>query len=233
MAQLLVLTATLAGMAIQLKQPKTLRNNRQTTLKFFTKQIPKPYPITRWFGNTVNLLAFAVVLTLLPSRYAHYKALGQWHEANQFYQLNAFDAASEQYANAMAQLSHDGLFLQMYAKCLQMQGFNKESLELLRIAQLTNSGTIIQLTLGDCYAALEQNQEAANAYQKAWNMIPSRLFPGYKLAMHYQHIGEHALAVATAQEVLNLPIKVKSTAVDEIHKAMQLLVNTPEYIPIE
>jgi O-antigen polymerase len=219
MAQLLVLTAVLGSATSKL--PFLLQNEPSHCIK--NKIITWFQTQSRWLASVLCIGFGIVVLTLIPARIRHYQALSQWAEANQLYQIGVYEAAARQYATANEQLGDDGLFLQMYAKCMQMQGFNKEALALLETALQNHNGTIVQLTMGDCHAALGDYAKATAAYQAAWNMIPSRLYPGYKLALLYQQMGENALARATAQKVLDMPIKVQSTAVAEIREQMAVI----------
>ncbi|TCO07329.1 tetratricopeptide repeat protein [Natronoflexus pectinivorans] len=93
-----------------------------------------------------------------------------------------------------------------------------------RIGTDANSSQIIQNTLGDNHKALGNYPEAEAAYTKSANMIPSLLLPKYLLAKLYLESGQHHKAKKTAEEILNSPVKVESSATREIMNEMKNLV---------
>ena len=63
-------------------------------------------------------------------------------------------------------------------------------------------------------------------------MVPGLLLPKYLLAKLYVESGETEKAKTTALEILNSPVKVKSTATNEIIKEMRnILKSTSEHNP--
>lgn len=62
---------------------------------------------------------------------------------------------------------------------------------------------------------------AETAYKKSSNMVPGLLLPKYLLAKLYNESGEIEKAKSAATEVLNSPVKVKSTATNEIMREMR------------
>jgi len=55
-------------------------------------------------------------------------------------------------------------------------------------------------------------------------MIPYLLFPRYLLAKLYYESGQHDKAIQVAEELLNSPVKVESSAVNEIRTEMESLL---------
>jgi tetratricopeptide (TPR) repeat protein len=182
-------------------------------------------------GNKTLLFTIPVVAMLIaagvwyfPQRQAHYAALKNWKEANQFYKMRSYDIAPETYEDAFPALKNNGLFLQMYGKALSMGEQHQKSNDVLALAQKNHSRYIIQNTLGDNHKALGNYDKAETAYKKNSNMVPGLLLPKYLLAKLYIESEETEKAKHAALEILNSPVKVKSTATNEIMKEMRNIV---------
>jgi O-antigen ligase len=179
-------------------------------------------------GRRSLLLTMPIVVLLIaagvwyfPQRQAHYAALKNWQEAKQFYNMRSYNIASETYEEAFPVLKTNGLFLQMYGKALSMDEQHKKSNEILALAQKHYSSYIIQNTLGDNHKALGNYDKAETAYRKSSNMVPGLLLPKYLLAKLYNESAQTGKAKKAAIEILNSPVKVKSTATNEIMKEMK------------
>ncbi len=192
-------------------------------------------------GRRILLLTMPVVVMLIaagmwyfPKRQAHYAALKTWHKADQFYSMRSYNIASEIYEEAFPALTTNGLFLQMYGKALTMDEQYKNSNEILALAQKHHSSYIIQNTFGDNYKALGNYDKAEAAYQKSSNMVPGLLLPKYLLAKLYNESAQTGKAKQAAREILNSPVKVVSTATNEIMKEMKNILTlkpTSEHEP--
>ncbi|MDK2841087.1 MAG: hypothetical protein PWQ17_592 [Anaerophaga sp.] len=190
-------------------------------------------------GRRSLLLTMPIVVLLIaagvwyfPQRQAHYAALKNWQEANQFYNMRSYNTATGTYEEAFPVLKTNGLFLQMYGKTLSMVEQHQKSNEILTMAQKHYSSYIIQNTLGDNHKALGNYDKAETAYKKGSNMVPGLLLPKYLLAKLYVESGETEKAKTVALEILNSPVKVKSTATNEIIKEMRnILKSTSEHNP--
>ncbi|MDI3520598.1 MAG: hypothetical protein PWQ06_799 [Anaerophaga sp.] len=69
-----------------------------------------------------------------------------------------------------------------------------------------------------------QLRQSRNSLQKSSNMVPGLLLPKYLLAKLYVESGETEKAKTIALEILNSPVKVKSTATNEITNEMKNIV---------
>ncbi|ASB47947.1 O-antigen ligase family protein [Alkalitalea saponilacus] len=168
-----------------------------------------------------TIILIAATIHFIPQRQAHYQAMKTWQEANRFYNMRSYNIAAEAYEEAFPALQTNGLFLQMYGKALSMDGQHQKSNEILALAQQRFSSQIIQNALGDNHKTLGNYPEAEAAYIKSANMIPSLLLPKYLLAKLYTESGQHHKAQQTAEEILNSPIKVESSATREIIQEMK------------
>jgi O-antigen polymerase len=156
-----------------------------------------------------------------PKRQAHYAALKTWREATQFYRMQSYDIASDAYEEAFPTLKNNGLFLQMYGKAVSMNEQYVKSNEILTMAQNHLSSYIIHNALGDNHKALGNYNNAEMAYRKSTLMVPGMLLPKYLLAKLYVKSDQHQKAKQTAKNILNSPVKIESTATNEIMKEMK------------
>ncbi|ASB47951.1 O-antigen ligase family protein [Alkalitalea saponilacus] len=173
----------------------------------------------------VAMLLIAATIHLVPQRQTHYQAMKTWQEADRFYNMRSYNIAAEAYEEAFPVLQTTGLFLQMYGKALSMDEQYQKSNEILALAQQRFSSQIIQNALGDNHKALGNYPEAEAAYIKSANMNPSLLLPKYLLAKLYTESGQHHKAQQTAEEILNSPVKVESSATREIINEMKSVIN--------
>jgi tetratricopeptide (TPR) repeat protein len=151
-----------------------------------------------------------------------------WNEAERWYNFRAYQAAVETYEEALPELNTNGLFLQMYGKALSMTEQHEESNKVLILAQKHFSSQIIQNTLGDNHKALGNFEAAEKAYRKSSLMIPSSLLPKYLSAILFTESNQLNKARLLAEDILNSPIKVESSATKEIMREMKKILDTEE-----
>lgn len=129
------------------------------------------------------------------------------------------------YAKAYPILNRNGDFLMNYGKILMIAKQNKKAIEILKEAQLYLNTTIIETALGDAYKDLAEYNKAETAYKKAYNMIPSRLYPLYLLAKLYKESADALKATTMANTVLNKEVKISSIAIKQIKTEMKKIIS--------
>ncbi len=157
------------------------------------------------------------------------EALKNWKYAYTLYGLGDYNASVEAYRKTANILQYNGDFLTNYGKALSMANRHYRAIEVLQKAAKVCSNTVVYAALGDSYKATNQNSAAENAYLHAWGMNPSRFYPKYLLAKLYDETGQKEKAVAIANELLRKPIKIESTAIEEIKAEMNEIIekNSP------
>lgn len=178
-------------------------------------------PHLRWSALPIFLILAAFSIQAYPLRKEHYQALSVWQDADRFYSFGNYETAIEAYEEVYPALKNNGLFLQMYGKALSMDEQHERSNEILLLAQQRFGSQIIQNTLGDNHKALKNYDEAEAAYIISAQMIPSLLLPKYLLAKLYVESKQPGKARQTAEEILNSPVKVESSATREIMDEMR------------
>ena len=78
--------------------------------------------------------------------------------------------------------------------------------------------------IGKNYHAMKQYGEAERCFVKSSNIVPSRIYPYYLMALMYKDMGETEKAKEMAQIVLTKESKVQSTAVKEMRIEMKKLL---------
>ena len=176
----------------------------------------------------VAVIAFSFLF--IKSKVAIYKAFTDWKYANYFLATNSPQIAIETYEELYPALKREGMFLQQYGKALSLNGDHKKSVDILNQATAYGSDIYLYATLGDNYKALGQKEKAAAAYQKAIDMAPHKFFAPYLLATLHFETGDTARARQIAKKLLKKPVKVHSTAIDEIKQEMKniLTAGDPE-----
>ena len=159
---------------------------------------------------------------------AAYKAFVDWKYANYFLTSNSLGVAIETYEELYPVLKTEDLFLQQYGKALSLNGNYNKSVEILSQATAYGSDIYLYTTLGDNYKALGEKEKAGKAYQKAIDMAPHKFYAPYLLAKLHMETGDTISAAKIAMELLEKPVKVHSTAIDEIRHEMQNILTAAE-----
>jgi len=147
-----------------------------------------------------------------------------WTVAEKYYYQRNHQTADYLYQKAFPYLSNNGVFLTMYGKNTALIGKYPKAIELLEKATTLHSETFLYYTLGDCYTMTGQYDKAEKAYNHAANMVPSQFYPKYLLVNMYLQSKQKEKAKLMASNIINMRIKVNSTAVEQIKNEMTDLV---------
>jgi tetratricopeptide (TPR) repeat protein len=178
----------------------------------------------RW--TCIMFLAFfgTGIYNLAPYAQKQYKAYKQWRQAYTHYRFGNYKATIDGYSKAYPELKCNGRFLTNYGKALSMGERWEKGLQVLDRTKHYHSGPIIYTAQGNCYKALKNYEKAEEAYQHAWQIIPSRFYPLYLLAKLHDESNRPEKAIQTARQVLNKEVKIPSTAVNQIRQEMKEII---------
>jgi len=129
--------------------------------------------------------------------------------------------AEKGYKHLYPSMKKDPLYLFNYATLLANKSDYVSASRLLEQALTFDNNSFNYTTLGDYYLNLHQNQKAEYCYKRAINTTPNRLLPRYQLFSYYLKTGNLVLAQKTGQEILNLPVKIPSSKVNDIRSNTQ------------
>ena len=116
---------------------------------------------------------------------------------------------------------HDDLlenpdFLFSFGSALRAAGHYNESNVALREGLAVSCDPMFLVVMGNNYRDLGAAREAEAAYRKAWAMVPSRLYPLYRLMKFYEAEGRGDEAADAARRIVEARPKVDSPAVRDM-----------------
>jgi hypothetical protein len=107
-------------------------------------------------------------------------------------------------------------FLFEYAKALSEDGRFTDSNAILRIGTLISNDPMFYVIQGNNYLHMNLYEKAEQTYQKAFNIMPNRLYPLYRLMLLYDEKGDITKEKDMAQRVISFKEKVVSPATKEM-----------------
>ena len=107
-------------------------------------------------------------------------------------------------------------YLYDFATALSAVGRYKDSNIVLKKGILISADPIFYLLMGNNYYKLNEIELTENAYKKAFEMMPNRIYPLYKLMLFYSETGQEEKVKIMAKQVFEFCPKIKSPATDEM-----------------
>lgn len=147
-----------------------------------------------------------------------------WTTAQNEHAKGQYDESIITFEKALPVLGKNGKFLMNYGKTLVLNHDTRRGVEVLEDAQQYLNNTVIETALGDAFIQEGNFEMAEIAYRKALFMIPNRFYPRYLLVKLYDLIGQKEKAIEEANYLLDMEIKVPSSAIFE------MLVEVKKYL---
>lgn len=175
----------------------------------------------RFYVAILLLLIVPVTAFCLHNRRPTHQAYKEWSKAKLLYQSGLYREAETEYREIYPLLNDQVNFLFEYGRTLHQNGQYKESTAVLTQGTLFSCDPMFYNLIGKNHQALKSSYNAREAYQRAINLIPHRLYPYYLMAK--MHIENNATGEARkwAQVVVDKEPKVPSTAVTEMKTEMK------------
>lgn len=128
---------------------------------------------------------------------------GMHHEAfiNDYYELKPLEM-------------DNASFLFDFGKTLREAKRYNDSNAVFRQGTQVSSDPMFWVLIGNNYRDMQCYQEAEEAYQKAFAIMPNRLYPLYQLMRLYEETGDVEAMRRTAREIMALQPKIKSPATE-------------------
>ncbi len=105
-------------------------------------------------------------------------------------------------------------FLFDFGKTLREAKRYNDSNAVFRQGTQVSSDPMFWVLIGNNYCDMQCYQEAEEAYQKAFAIMPNRLYPLYQLMGLYEETGDVEALRRTAREIMALQPKIKSPATE-------------------
>lgn len=120
--------------------------------------------------------------------------------------------------------SDNHVFLFAFGKKLREEGRFNESNAVFRQGTRCSADPMFYVLMGNNYKDMKHYDLAEQAYNKAFSVMPNRLYPLYQLMMLYQESGDKQKARALARRVIEKKPKIESRATRDMKKkAMDFL----------
>ncbi|MBC6490279.1 O-antigen ligase family protein [Flavihumibacter stibioxidans] len=144
-----------------------------------------------------------------------------WRKAARSALYDGFEEAKEGYMAAAKALGANGAFLFNYGAEAAIAGELLIANEFLEKSRRYLSVNNIYVYLGDVYLEQGLFEKAEQNYLHAVFMVPSAIYPKYKLIECYKRMGNIILARKWSEQLLNYPVKVRSAVADELRSEVR------------
>ena len=124
------------------------------------------------------------------------------------------EAFINDYYELMPMEMDNASFLFDFGRTLREAKRYNDSNAVLRLGSQVSSDPMFWVLTGNNYRDMQCYQEAEEAYQKAFAIMPNRLYPLYQLMGLYEEIGNVEAWQQTAKEIIMLQPKIKSPATE-------------------
>ena len=178
---------------------------------------------TKWWNlwsKKFLLPVTALVCILIISSFAH-KHIKLREKAESDYQLMAginHSAFIDDYYELLPYLRGNAHFLFDFGKFLASEGRYNDSNAILRLGSLISNDPMFYVVQGNNYSEMDLYAEAEKAYQKAFDIMPNRIYPLYRLMVIYEKENKIKQMVQMARKVADFSVKVTSPATIEMQK---------------
>lgn len=155
-----------------------------------------------------------------------HEAAKEWRNARTLYHMEAYSVVCEDYAPLYGRMRWNHNYLFEYGRALHQTGRYEESNRILQEAERLCGDPMILNIQGKNHEALEQFDQAATLYRRAYNRLPNRLYPLYLEMMMYASpaCNRPEAAKEIAQRILDTKEKIPSKAVEEMKERARGIV---------
>ena len=157
-----------------------------------------------------------------------YKMVKESYEADQDYALiRGFhqQAFIKDYYELLPLESDNPEFLFDFGKTLRDCGRYNDSNAMLRMGTSCSADPMFHVLMGNNYRDMQHYALAERAYEKAFAVMPNRLYPLYRLMLLYDSIGESEKARGMARQIAGLKPKVESSATRDMKEKAKEIMN--------
>lgn len=162
-------------------------------------------------------LTFSLLL-FIPS-YVIAKQTRIRYDADRDYQLFARmdnEAFIDDYYELLPQERDNSRFLFDFGKTLRIHGRYNDSNDMLRQGAKVSPDPMFYILIGNNYKDMGYADLAEKTYQKAFAIMPNRIYPLYQLMLLYKEIGEDKKVKEYASKVATFKEKITSPATKQM-----------------
>ena len=158
-----------------------------------------------------------LLLVLVPIAFFVAKEIQRRHETDKEVKMFSgmhHEAFINDYYELMPMEMDNASFLFDFGRTLREAKRYNDSNAVLRLGSQVSSDPMFWVLTGNNYRDMQCYQEAEEAYQKAFAIMPNRLYPLYQLMGLYEETGNVEAWQRTAKEIIMLQPKIKSPATE-------------------
>ena len=170
------------------------------------------------------VIAFTIIFLFISNLSLNYEAYIRWKLSYSFSHLGLLENAEKEYYNIYTPLKNNGKFLFNFGGMLVLKEDYGKARKYLEVAKLNFNDPNLYIALGRCYEGLNNFGKAEENYLCASNMIPHKLYSKYLLTKLYFNYKKYKNAKKMAKLIVNMQIKIPSTAVKEMKAEMKELI---------
>ena len=167
-----------------------------------------------------------VLAFLVPVYHEKVEMVEEWKKAAL---IAGYDSeyAVRDYASLAQWHADNPEFLFEYGQLHHLNGNYVLSNRILYEGAALSADPMFYNVIGNNYKAMGETALAERSYQKAFDILPNRMYPKYLMMRLYDDKGEEAKARRVAREILSFDVKIESLATQEMQKiAQDLLENS-------
>ena len=179
-----------------------------------------------WTKAFVCLLLLGAV-SLFWEQKKEYKAYQEWKQLQVLYKNKAYASVTDGYVTCHKRLKHKPEFLFEEAQCLHKTAQYHEAIQVLELGKQLSSDPMIRYMLAKNWQAIKDYSKAESELLEAIAILPGRVYPYYLLAKLYAEpdFYQPEKLQKAAKAVLTQKAKVESSAIREMRKDIQKLIN--------
>lgn len=186
-------------------------------------------PSTKWCQLSrkfvVPITALICILTLSFFLYCH---IVERKKAESDYRMMVgltYTDFINDYYELFPYLRNNPHYLFEFGKMLAEDGRYNDSNAMLHLGTLISNDPMFHVIQGNNYCKMGLHKEAEQAYQKAFSIMPNRIYPLYRLMLLYKEKGDIARMKDMAHKVIAFNVKVASPATKEMQENAENLLN--------
>jgi len=168
----------------------------------------------------ISILFFLSLVGMMLYHYGwtvtHLNAINRFSMAKRLRQAGYLTEAVTELRKLYPEMKPEPEFLAEYAKTLSAYGEYREAAAILNSLITVKAGYGYYDQLGHNLEELHEWKSAEIAYRQATLMVPNRFLPRYHLFLLYLRLHQQSRAKFIGTEILTLPVKIPSPAVQHI-----------------
>lgn len=147
----------------------------------------------------------------------------EWRSVQSIYQSKNYQAVEDDYRELYPQLKDNAKFLFEYGHTLGFTGHEREAIAILERGATMSCDPMFYNIIGNCHKNLGEITAAEQSYNRAYDLLPTRVYPLYLLVKLYYESSDSIAAKIAAERVMEHKDKVESPATRQIRQEVETI----------